>query len=328
MSLDLLLYHVTLLGIAMLLVQSLAVIFRLNLFSLGQQGYFGLGAYVAVIFLKASLPAGLAWHLDSWGARAGGLALFITSVALAALVTAGAGALTLHWLGHLRGDYFAVATLILAETIQGVTANCSYVGGGLGIEIPYLFLDNSARERLLLAGFYAALLVAANIVLFRRLERLGGSLHGLYVHALRDDELAAELSGIDGRRLRRALWIPMTAVAGAAGAIFANFSSLLTPSDLSFVNSLPVLLAVILGGQVLRHCLYAMAGVYTIYEILKLHLFGFFGDVFGQWFSDWKEILFALALLMAAIGRALWARRSQGAAEGGAEPHLPAGGLA
>jgi branched-chain amino acid transport system permease protein len=306
MSLDLLLYHAALLGILTLLVQSLALVWRTDRFSLGHHGFFALGAYATAAFLKLVLPAGFAGSPEGFRHRLAGLGLWAASLAFSAGIAALAGYLAARGFARLRGDYFAVATLILAEIVQNAMANWPFVGGGLGIEVPYLFLDNGSAEKLLYVGFYAGIGILINGLLYLAIRRMESSVFGIYVRATHDDELAAELAGIDVRRLRILLFTLMTGIAGIAGSLFLHFTSLIVPADFGFIGSLPILLAVVLGRVQVGRSVAAVASIYTVYELLKLRLFGLLGAGVGRAVADWKEVVFALVLILAIVGPVLF----------------------
>lgn len=305
MSLDLLLYHAALLGILALLVQSLALIWRTDRFSLGHHGFFALGAYTTAVFLRLVLPADFAGFPGGFRQRLAGLGLWVASIALAACIAALAGYVAACGLARLRGDYFAVATLILAEIVQNAMANWPFVGGGLGLEVPYLFLGNGPADSFRYVGFYAGLAVALNGALYFAIRRLESSLFGIYIHATHDDELAAELAGIDVRRLQFLLFALMTGVAGIAGSLFLHFTSLIVPADFGFNSNLPILLAVVLGRVGTGRSVAAAVAIYTVYELLKLRLFGLLGEGVGRAVADWKEVVFALVLILAILGPVL-----------------------
>jgi branched-chain amino acid transport system permease protein len=310
MKLELLLYHASFAGIAVLLTQSLSLVWRSNRFSLGHHGYFAIGAYAAGALLKWTLPAGRSAPAGL-ADRLNGLLLLVFCLAGAALIAAMIGQLTFRLFARLRQDHFAVATLIFAEIVQNVLANWNYVGGALGLEVPYLVVRNGGDERLWYVCFYASLLAACNAVLYFAIARLNRSTYGLYLAAVKDDELAAELCGVDVLGLQRVIFTLACGVAGLAGGLFLHFSTLIVPADFSFVAGLPVILYVVLGGNSNGRAVVAALALYAGYEIIKLRFFGLFGEDLGKLAAEWKEALLAAVLIAAMVVPALLSRRKQ-----------------
>src|SRR6185436_165653 len=127
MSFYLLLYHLSFLGVMLLLVQSLNLVWKARLFSLSHHGFFGLGAYTAVVMIKLALPAGVAaWSTTAPSQRIVGLGLLVACVLAGGALAAGVAILMGRLFAQLRGDYFAVATLVFAEIVRSIAANWDY----------------------------------------------------------------------------------------------------------------------------------------------------------------------------------------------------------
>src|SRR6202034_741294 len=136
----------------------------------------------------------------------------------------GMGYLTLR----LRGAFFAIATLALAVVLQTLIVNWDFVGGSRGAYI-------LRPEEVPLIGSYIKylflvmlLLAAAAITIARLIEhpRLG---HGFAT--IRDDELAAEASGVPTLRLKLVATTISGALMGMAGAPFPYYIGYLQPSS-------------------------------------------------------------------------------------------------
>lgn len=300
MGIEFLLYHLAFVSIVLLLTQSLNLIWRVNLFSLGHHGFFAVGAYATAIVMKVVLPEPPVWALLPWEHRLEGLVLLFSSVAIGSVIAGLVGFIMAGLFSRLRDDYFAVGTLVFAEVVQNIAANSQYVGGSFGFEVPYLVVSNVAAEQTVYVAFHSVILVAINIALYLALRCLQNSPYGLYIMALKDDEVGAELAGIDTTALRRVVFVLGTAIAGMAGGFFLHFSTLIVPADFSFINGLPIILYVVLGNLGISRCIVAAICVYTGYEMIKLKFFGIFGEAYGQMIGNWKEILLAL-LLVASI---------------------------
>lgn len=301
MSMEYLLYHVTFAGIAILLTQSLTAIWRANMFSLGHYGFYALGAYTSVCIAKCILRDG-AWPIDTFSDRAEGFAVFCLCLAAGGVVAGGCGFLAASWFGKLRDDYFAVATLLLAELIRNVVSNLELTGGGLGYEMPYLFVKNSGDERLWYVSLFAVIAILLNAAVFYVAYKLENSRLGLSILAAKNNELAAEFAGIDVQRMRRVLFAYGTAVAGIAGALFLHFTTIVVPTDFSFTNGVPIILYVVLGRLSIVRCIVAACIMYAFYELLKLRFLGLLGDQIGNFASEGKELILAAVLILAVVG--------------------------
>jgi branched-chain amino acid transport system permease protein len=176
----------------------------------GSAAFFAMGAY-ATVFLHKFHPLPIPVLM-----AIGGI--------VSAIVGLGMGYLTLR----LRGAFFAIATLALAVVLQTLVVNWDYVGGSrgayvirpadialIGPYIHYLFL-------LMLALAVAALAVAHGI----EHSRLG---YGFA--AIRDDELAAEASGVPTLRLKLIATTVSGALMGMAGAPFPYYIGYVQPSS-------------------------------------------------------------------------------------------------
>jgi len=176
----------------------------------GSAAFFALGAYSTVAMHKLHpLPIPF---------------LVLIGGIVSGVVGLGMGYLTLR----LRGAFFAIATLALAVVLQTLVVNWDYVGGSrgayiirpneiaiIGPYIQYLFL-------LMLALVVIALTIA------RGIER---SQLGYGFATIRDDELAAEASGVPTLRLKLIATTISGALMGMAGAPFPYYIGYLQPSS-------------------------------------------------------------------------------------------------
>ena len=187
----------------------------------GVAAFLALGAYTGVAlgnFAPFPLPVMM---------LAGGL--------VAGLVGLGTGYLTLR----LRGIFFAIATLALAVVLQTLITNWDFVGGSAdvyAIRPKHIPVFGSYIEYMV----FLMLLVAAGVVaVSRAIER---SSYGLGFTAIRDDEVAAEATGVPTLRLKLIATTLSAAFMGMAGAPLPYYVSFLEPSsafNLSYaVNSI------------------------------------------------------------------------------------------
>jgi branched-chain amino acid transport system permease protein len=177
----------------------------------GTAAFFALGAYSTVFFHKFyPLPIPV---------------LVVLGAAVSGLVGLGMGYLTLR----LRGAFFAIATLALAVVLQTLVVNWNYVGGSRGAyvirpaEDPVLHLPYI--QYLFLVMLVLALIA---VVTARTIER---SKLGYGFATIRDDELAAEASGVPTLKLKLIATVISGALMGMAGAPFPYYIGYLAPAS-------------------------------------------------------------------------------------------------
>jgi branched-chain amino acid transport system permease protein len=202
----------------------------------GSAAFFALGAY-ATVFWHKFYPLPIPFLIVIGGAVSG-------------IVGLGMGYLTLR----LRGAFFAIATLALAVVLQTLVVNWDYVGGSRGAyiirpnEIPligpyvqYLFLIQP-NEIALIGPYvqylvlpyvqYLFLLMLALAVIALTIGRgIERSQLGYGFATIRDDELAAEASGVPTLRLKLVATTISGALMGMAGAPFPYYIGYLQPSS-------------------------------------------------------------------------------------------------
>jgi branched-chain amino acid transport system permease protein len=169
-----------------------------GLVSVGQQAFFGLGAYFVLI------PA---MHgITPW------LGLFIAAIGAAVC------AVPLWWLvARLRLGYFAIATWVLASLVALIIEQIQSIGGGTGEPLPGLTGMDPAV--LTAYTYWAALIVA--VLAIGGVYFLLRSRVGLVLTAIRDDERAARSSGVRVGLARMGVFIAAAAGCGAAGGVLA-----------------------------------------------------------------------------------------------------------
>src|SRR6202012_3640238 len=150
--------------------------------------------------------------------------LIVIGGIVSGLVGLGTGYLTLR----LRGAFFPIATLALAVVLQTLIVNWDFVGGSRGAYI-------LRPEEVPLIGPYIhylflvmLLLAVGAVVIARLIER---SKLGYGFATIRDDELAAEASGVPTLRLKLIATTISGALMGMAGAPFPYYIGYLQPSS-------------------------------------------------------------------------------------------------
>lgn len=195
----------------------------------GSAAFFAVGAYTGVALYKAfAAPV---------------IVQVIVGAAVAALLGLAVGAMTLR----LRGIYFSIATIALAIILETVAANWPYVGGakGLPIERPTVALLFASYLEWLF--FLMAVLAVIAVACARFVER---SWIGRGLRAIRDNEEAAECSGVPTMRLKLFAAALSGSLMGAAGAPFAMYLSFIEPfTAFSLTWAVYALAMPIVGGM-------------------------------------------------------------------------------
>jgi branched-chain amino acid transport system permease protein len=194
----------------------------------GTSAFFGVGVYTAVLLFKA-LGAPL-----------------LVQIAAAALVGAflgfAVGLLTLR----MQGIFFSIATIALTIVIETTVTNWRFLGGAAGIQIqrPPVMAPFASYVQMLV--FVQALLVVIAVATARYIQN---SWIGRGLQALRDDELAAECTGVPTLRLKMMACVISGALMCAAGAPAAMYLQYADPASAFNLNySVSVLAMALIGG--------------------------------------------------------------------------------
>jgi branched-chain amino acid transport system permease protein len=164
------------------------------------------------------------------------------------LIAAAGGALFGLAAARLRGPYLAGATLMLAVALPSVADQYAGVFGGdqgltVSINTPAFLGATFPPTRWLAWVTCGAALIA--LVL---LANLGRSRIGRSWRALRDDEVAASLSGLNVARLQILAFVVSAACAGLGGTLLAMVTGIVAPGAYTLTLSIGLLTAAVLGG--------------------------------------------------------------------------------
>jgi len=141
---------------------------------------------------------------------------------------------------RLRGPYLALTTLSFAEIMRLAIGNSyDFTRGDLGLNVPGLF-----ESRLAYYYAFVAVLLAAQGGLYLLLR----SRAGLFLQAIRDDEVAAASRGVDVVLWKTVAFTLSTAASGLAGAMYAHFSQLVSPELGLLSQTGLVICMVVIGG--------------------------------------------------------------------------------
>ena len=194
----------------------------------GTNAFFGIGVYTAVLLIKA------------FGAP---LAVQIAAAAIiGSLLGFGVGLLTLR----MRGIFFSIATIALAIIIETAVTNWRFLGGAAGIQLQRPPVTAPFDSYVKMLFFVQALLVVIAIATTRYIQN---SRMGRGLQALRDDELAAECTGVPTLRLKLlacAISGALISAGGAPAAMYLQYANPETAFNLNY--SVSVLAMSLIGG--------------------------------------------------------------------------------
>src|SRR5271154_5506761 len=198
--------------------------------SLGHGGFMAIGAYTTALLLI---------HLN-WP--------FIAALLAAGLITAVAGAVVGVAAARLSGPYLAGATLLFGVALPGFAyAYQGVFGGDQGLTVVFStpgFLGASFP----LSRWQAWVATATALVTLTLLASLSRSRVGRNWRAVRDDEVAAALAGINVAATRVLAFVVSAACAGLAGSLLAIVTALVAPTDFTLTISITLLTAAVIGG--------------------------------------------------------------------------------
>ncbi len=228
--------------------------------SLGHAGFMAVGAYASVIMTTyMDLP-------------------FIVGIVAACLAAALAGFIIGVPTLRLRGDYLAIATLGFGEIIRVVLQNIDYVGGPAGI----MGISKLTNWPWLFAGVVVTLVVIVNLI---------NSSYGRAIISVREDEIAAELMGVNTTKYKVLAFVIGAMFAGLAGALYAHYFYIIKPETFNFMKSFDILVMVVLGGLGSTTGAVIAANIITILTAVL------------QSFPAVRMILYAVILILVMIYR-------------------------
>ena len=205
-------------GTNILLALSIYLTLACGLLTVANAAFMGIGAYTAAILtLNAGAP-------------------FVPAILAGALLAAAAGLVIGRPTLRLSGVYLAMATLAFGEVVRILILNAEdLTGGALGLNgIPQLT-----------GVLHVLCAVAASLYVLLRLAR---SRFGRAIAAIRQDEIASELLGLNVRAYKLFCFVAGAALAGLAGALNAHFTFFIGPNEFGFERAVEILAMGVLGG--------------------------------------------------------------------------------
>ncbi len=232
-------YKLATIGMYVCVVGGLTVLTGLNgQVSLGHAGLMGIGAYTVAL---------LQGHWSD--ANTTGIWVLPSSLVAAVVVTAAAGALVGAAAARLRGPYLAGATLALGIALPAVTVHFSDTfKGDQGLSVPIDPVPATLGADFTPEHWQAWITLSAALVALVLLANIARSKTGRDFRAVRDDEVAAQLAGLNVGRVQVLAFVVSSAAAGLAGGLLAVLLQNATPGAFGLVLSLSLLSAIVIGG--------------------------------------------------------------------------------
>ncbi len=198
--------------------------------SLGNGAFMAIGAYTtALITLHLGWP-------------------FIAVLVIAAAVTAVAGAVVGLAAARLHGPYLAGATLLVGVALPSVAnAYPGTFGGDQGLNVVFT-TPGFLGVNFPLTRWQAWVCSAVALVTLVLLANLSRSRVGRNWRAVRDNEVAAALAGVNVARTRILAFVVSATCAGMAGALLAIVTELVAPGAFTITLSIALLTAAVIGG--------------------------------------------------------------------------------
>ncbi|TMS55361.1 branched-chain amino acid ABC transporter permease [Mycobacterium sp. DBP42] len=284
------------------------VVGQAGLLDLGYVGFYAVGAYTVALLTSPDSP----WNKVGPNGFFSQDWAWLSCLPLAMAVTALAGLVLGTPTLRLRGDYLAIVTLGFGEIIRLLADNLSDVtNGSRGLnQIAYPRVGESEKlpNGVFSSGnsageanygtwwFWLGLILMVGILLLvGNLER---SRVGRAWVAVREDEDAAEVMGVNAFRFKLWAFVIGAAIGGLSGALYAGQVQYVAPPTFNIINSMLFLCAVVLGGQ--GNKLGVIFGAFVV-VYLPNRLLGV--EFLGINLGDLKYLFFGLALVVLMIFR-------------------------
>lgn len=229
-------------------------------FSIGHAAFMSIGAYVSVILtMQYNVP-------------------FYLSMLAAIIVSGIVGYLIAYPTTGLKGDYLALVTIGFGEIVRVVFLNLDITNGAIGIAgIP----NNTTMVNVAVSIIIGILLI----------QLLKESWFGKGLLAIRENEHAATVMGINVPKYKRLGFAIGAAFAGCAGVLYAFFITFISPDDFGLNKSVEILLFLIIGGiGYIRGVILGTIMLTILPEVLRF-------------IDDYKTIVYGILLILLMIYR-------------------------
>ena len=215
-------------------------------FSCGHAGFMAVGAYITSLLTVWFFTTGSVFGPNllppAWAT-----VLFPFILLFGGLIAALVGLLVAIPSFRTRGDYLAIITLAVNYIVKSAIENIQPIGGARGfmgmgrvvngmqevVDIPWMMIWTW------IFAFLTILLI----------KRFVSSTYGKGIIAIREDEIAAEIMGVNTRRAKMIAFMLSSGLAGMAGGLFAHILGYINPGSFTIMKSTEALVMVYLGGM-------------------------------------------------------------------------------
>ncbi len=266
-------YHiqlVMLVGINIVMTVSLGLINGFTgQFSIGHAGFMAVGAYTSVgmTTLLLQSPGG---HL--------GYLVFFPATLIGGIFAAATGFLIGLPTLRLGGDYLAIVTMAFAEVIRTIIRVSEPMGGPRGIG----GIPDYTNLTIVFIFAITSVWLMRNFIL---------STYGRASKAIRDNEIAAEIMGVNTTRQKVLVFTLGAFFAGCCGSLYAHVLQYIHPDNFTFMKSLEYLIYLYIGGSS------SISGA-----IVGATIFTFLPELFRR-FSSWRMVIYSLTLILVMLFR-------------------------
>jgi len=270
-------------GIYALLGLSLNIVLgEVGLFDLGHMGFMAIGAYTTAI-LNTTFGIPIIILLPISAITAGAFAWLVCSPII-----------------HLRGDYLCIVTIGMGEIVRLVLINNPFgiTGGPNGVfGIDFLSFGGSLIIDSPIENYFVIWIIVGLTIL--GLVNLQNSRIGRAWNCIREDEIAAEATGIDVRYYKLLAFVLGAGLAGVAGNIYASKLMIVSPESFSFMESCMLFCIVLIGGMG------SIPGILIGAAAISL-----FPEVFRA-FAQYRMLIFGAVMVIMMIFRpgGIWPRK-------------------
>jgi len=270
-------------GIYALLGLSLNIVLgEVGLFDLGHMAFMAIGAYTTAI-LNTAFGIPIIILLPVSAIAAGAFAWLVCSPII-----------------HLRGDYLCIVTIGMGEIVRLVLINNPFgiTGGPNGVfGIDFLSFGGPLIIDSSIENYFVIWIIVGLTIL--GLVNLQHSRIGRAWNCIREDEIAAEATGIDVRYYKLLAFVLGAGLAGVAGNIYASKLMIVSPESFSFMESCMLFCIVLIGGMG------SIPGV--LIGAAAISLF----PEFFRTFAQYRMLIFGAAMVAMMIFRpgGIWPRK-------------------
>ena len=215
-------------------------------FSCGHAGFMAIGAYTTSLltvwfFTKGSVfgpnlmpPEWSVWFFPF---------ILLTGGVVAAL----AGLMVAIPSFRTRGDYLAIITLAANYIVKSAIENIQTIGGArgfMGMSRVVNEMKNVADVPWMMIWTWISVFITLLLI-----KRFVSSTYGKGIIAIREDEIAAEIMGVNTRRAKMVAFMLSSGLAGVAGGLIAHILGYINPGSFTIMKSTEALVMVYLGGM-------------------------------------------------------------------------------